>query len=229
MRSYHLASVIAFVAVFESGCGVSVDRVTVESGANPTRFPNPGATPPSIWSTLKRILQKGPRRLFTGSPTTSVARASGNFVTLGSMSRVNSTSTYRLEGVAIPDGPVSIRVQTEYGVIFQSGNRTASKSVKYAIALPDGCFFFDPDVAGWTASPNFIGSLPTGEGVAICEGQTPVVGADGPNIPRNLTGHGPLFSLRDRRSLAPVACVFLRLHQPIPVLLILLLTFNPQT
>src|SRR6478752_1034751 len=102
MRSYHLACVIAFVAVFGSGCGVSVDRVTVESGANPTRFPNPADDPAINLVNIETHITKGAAATLHGSPTTSVARASGNFVTLGSMSRVNSTSTYRLEGVAIP-------------------------------------------------------------------------------------------------------------------------------
>lgn len=192
MKSILSVCLISLIALLGGGCGVSVDRVTVQSGANPTQFPNPADDPAINLVNIEAQLSSGQATTLQGTPTASFARgASNNFTNLGSMSRINST-TYRLESAAIPDGPVHIQVQARYGVLFQAGNRTASKTVDFAIPLPNGCFFFDPDQAGWTASA-FTGA-PSGN--SVCQGQIPILGADGPNIPPSLTQFGPFFSLR---------------------------------
>lgn len=138
-----------------------------------------------------------------GTPVLRVARAAPNssFVTVGDMTPATGSSVHRREGVVLPEGQFRVQVQVPYQPLFQSSVQTVSASRDVTVALPPGCFTFDSGQAGWTASDHFFEIETTGAddfGVEhrLCVGQTPLIAANGENLPPRQPALPPgLFSI----------------------------------
>jgi hypothetical protein len=183
IRSSILAAVLLTSCL--SGCTPSVNSVTVTPGADVNLV------------NVQANISTAPAASM-GTPVVRVASLADNplvFRALPGGFTQNNGPNHQLDGLALPAGQFRIEVQQPYTPVFTTATQTVSKSQDTAVTIPQGCFFFDGNSQGWTTDGFFeiTISSPTDFGmrVPLCAGQTPVIGASGPNFPQNYTSPVP--------------------------------------
>ena len=135
----------------------------------------------------------------------------------GGFTQVNGP-IHQKDGLVLPAGQFRVEVQQPYTPLFTSGTQTVSKTQDVTVAVPQGCFFFDGSAQGWTTDGFFelqtTGPTEFGTRVSLCSGQSPVIGASGPNFPQSYTSPIPVAFRSLAASINPLinACF----TQPVP-------------
>jgi hypothetical protein len=183
IRSSILAAVLLTSCL--SGCTPSVNSVTVTPGADVNLV------------NVQANISTAPAASM-GTPVVRVASLADNppvFHAVPGGFTQNNGPNHQLDGLALPPGQFRIEVQQPYTPVFTTTTQTVSKSQDTTVTLPQGCFFFDGNIQGWTTDGFFEirTTSPTdlGTRVDLCPGQTPVIQASGPNFPQNYTSPVP--------------------------------------
>ena len=178
-------AVASVIVACLSGCTPSVNSVSVSPGADVNLV------------NVQANISNAPAASM-GTPVVRVASLPGNppvFRVVPGGFTVNNSPNHTLTGLALPPGNFRIEVQQPYTPVFTSGAQTVTKTQDTTITIPQGCFFFDGNAQNWstdgffelrTTSPTDFGTR-----VDLCAGQTPVIGASGPNFPQNYTSPIP--------------------------------------
>lgn len=169
---------LSFLIVCLSGCTPSVNSVTVTTGADANLV------------NVQANISSAPAASM-GTPVLRVASLADNppvFHDAGAL--IQSTgSIHKRDGLALPAGQFRVEVRQPYTPVFTTGTPTVSKTQDFTVSIPQGCFFFDGSMEGWTTDGFFEiqTSSPTdfGTRVPLCAGQSPAISATGPNFPQN--------------------------------------------
>jgi hypothetical protein len=165
----------ALLVVGLSGCQPSVNSVTVTPGGDNL-------------ANVQANISSAPAASM-GTPVLRVAALPGNPPVFrdvaGGFTQING-AVYQKDGLALPAGQFRVEVVQPYTPLFTSAVQNISKTQDFTVSVPPGCFFFDGNLAGWTAEGFFeIQTPPTGPetNVPLCSGQTPKIADNGKNFP----------------------------------------------
>jgi hypothetical protein len=169
---------VSFLIVCLSGCTPTVNSVTVTPGADVNLVK------------VQANISNAPAASM-GTPVLRVASLADNppvFHDAGVLAQTTG-SVYQRDGLALPAGEFRFEVQQPYTPVFTSGTQTVSKTQDFTVSVPQGCFFFDGSMEGWTTDGFFEiqTSSPTdfGTRAPLCSGRSAAISATGPNFPQN--------------------------------------------